>query len=201
MNARTQSSPELPILDDPDVRHIANIANGDRDSFQAIHERYANLLFSVVFKILNDRQDAEEVLQEVFFDLWRKAKLFQSSKGRPATWLTSMARNRAIDRLRVKERQSRLREACAAESQNAPVATAEPSIDGFTCAERRDQCRSVRQAVIRLTPEQQESIELAYFHGLTQKEIAERLHQPVGTVKARIRRGIHRLRETMGAKE
>ena len=165
-----------------------------------LHDQYQNLLYSVIFKILNDRQDTEEVLQEVFFALWRKAGLFHPGRGRPVTWLTSMARNRAIDRLRAKQRQAKLRESCAQEQATVPQTFGHNSITGLEAAERRDRCEAVRNAVVQLTPAQREAIEMAYFRGMTQKDIARHLNKPVGTVKARIRRGMERLRHTMASK-
>lgn len=187
-----------PVYDDEaDARMLRGIANGDRDCFRQLHDRYEGLLFTTIFKVLNDRQDSEEVLQETFFNLWRKAGLYVSGRGRPVTWLASLARNRAIDRIRSKQRQARLRDALEVDSTVS--SGADSSIDGETAASRRDDCRAVRRAVIELTPIQREAIEMAYFHGLTQQEIAERLGEPVGTVKARIRRGIRRLRVIYGA--
>ena len=86
--------------DEADGKMIRGIANGDRECFRKLHERYDGLLFTTIQKVLNDREDSEEVLQEVMSSLWRKAHLYHSGRGRPITWLASMARNRAIDRLR-----------------------------------------------------------------------------------------------------
>ena len=197
MNDSSLTKPD-PVYDDAHDSHLLRgIANGDRTNFGTLHERYRNLLYSVIFKVLNDHQDAEEVLQEVFFTLWRKAGLFHSSRGRPVTWLTSMARNRAIDRLRVKQRQARLRGACEEENSVSTTAFGSVPVSGPEAAERKDQCQAVRDAVIRLTPAQREAIQLSYFQGMTQKDIARHLQKPIGTVKARIRRGIHRLRDTI----
>lgn len=196
----TNSSPPQPepVYDDArDAELLRGIANGNRTDFATLHGRYKNLLFSVIFKVLNDHQDTEEVLQEVLFALWRKAGLFHSSRGRPITWLTSMARNRAIDRLRAKQRQARLRGACEEVVDLAPAGFSAPPISGPEAAERRDRCQAVHEAVIHLTPAQREAIQLAYFRGMSQKEIAAHLKKPIGTVKARIRRGIHRLRDTI----
>jgi len=192
MNDLSLNVPQPVYDDENDARMLRGIANGDRRSFQQLHDRYEGLLFTTIFRVLNDRQDAEEVLQETFFNLWRKAALFCRGRGRPVTWLASLARNRAIDRLRSKRRQARLRDALEGD-ETRPAVSAEP-IDGETAASRRDECRAVRSAVVELTPVQREAIEMAYFHGLTQQEIADKLGEPVGTVKARIRRGMRRLR-------
>ena len=171
------------------------VANGDRTCFRKLHDRFDGLLFTTVFRVLNDRQDSEDVVQEVFAMVWRKASMYSPEKGKPATWLASMARNRAIDRLRLKQRRARLRERadqdCHLYEQDRPV----PS--GAEVAMRRERCLQVNDAVTRLAPDQQEAIRLAYFEGLTQKAIAERLGKPLGTVKARIRRGMSALRERL----
>jgi len=198
------SSPPTPkpVYDDArDAELLRGIANGNRTDFATLHDRYNNLLYTVIFKVLNDHQDSEEVLQEVLFALWRKAGLFHASRGRPVTWLTSMARNRAIDRLRAKQRQARLRGACEEVADVSPAGLSVPPITGPEAAERRDRCQAVHDAVIELTPAQREAIQMAYFQGMSQKEIAAQLKKPIGTVKARIRRGIHRLRDTISFEE
>ncbi|MGY8640434.1 MAG: sigma-70 family RNA polymerase sigma factor [Verrucomicrobiales bacterium] len=182
-----------PVYDDEsDAKALSGIANGDRGCFLQLHDRYNGLLFTTIQKVLNDRQDSEEVLQEVFAALWRKAHLFNQGRGRPITWMASMARNRAIDRLRSKQRRARLRDEFTVEQDVNPAAN--EAISGPEAADRRDSCASVRIAVKSLADVQREAIELAYFEGMTQLEIADRLGEPLGTVKARIRRGISKLR-------
>lgn len=196
MSISSPNAPNPAYDDEADARMLRGIANGDRDCFRQLHDRYEGLLFTTIFKVLNDRQDSEEVLQETFFNLWRKAGLYVKGRGRPVTWLASLARNRAIDRIRAKQRQARLRDALEVDETRSTSADA--PVDGHVAASRRDECREVRKAVIELTPIQREAIEMAYFHGLTQQEIADKLGEPVGTVKARIRRGIRRLRGIYG---
>jgi len=193
---KSDSVPDSPSSqDETDAVALRKIANGDRLAFQEVFDRYENLLFATILHVLNDRPDTEEVLQEVGFSIWRKAHQFNESKGRPVTWLTSMARNRAIDRLRSKQRQSKLKSAYSVETDALPRGNS--GISGPDAAQRRDTCLSVRSAVLKLNDLQREVIEKAYFEGLTQKEIARELGQPVGTVKARIRRALAKLRETM----
>lgn len=186
---------KLDYKDDRDASDLSGIANGDRECFQRIHDRYSGLLYATIFKVLNDHSDAEEVLQEVLFSLWRKASLFHESRGRPVTWLNSMARNRAIDRIRSKQRRAKLRDGFTDEQEVNPNGTI--AISGSEAASRRDTCRAVRSAIFELTPVQREAIELAYFKGLTQREIALQLGEPLGTVKARIRRGLAKLKDTV----
>lgn len=171
------------------------VANGDRSSFRKLHDRFDGLLFTIVFRVLNNRQDSEDVVQEVFASVWRKASMYAPDKGKPATWLASMARNRAIDRLRLKQRHARLAGKAEQDCHLREQERHAPS--GAELAMRRERCLQVNAAVTRLAPDQEEAIRLAYFEGLTQKAIAERLGKPLGTVKARIRRGMSALRERL----
>lgn len=171
------------------------VANGDRNSFRKLHDRFDGLLFTTVYRVLNDRQDSEDVVQEVYAMIWRKASMYVPGKGRPATWLASMARNRAIDRLRLKQRRARLSDRAHQDCRLREQDRDAPS--GAELAMRRERCLQVNEAVTQLAPDQQEAIRLAYFEGLTQKAIAERLGKPLGTVKARIRRGMSALRERL----
>jgi RNA polymerase sigma-70 factor (ECF subfamily) len=171
---------------------LHRIANGDRASFHEVHRRFSGLVYATVYQILRDHQDTEDVSQEVFLSLWKKARLYHESKGEPLTWVASMARNRAIDRLRSKERRARLREAV----QSWPDSVApSPEPDASALANARERGGIVRSAVMQLTAEQRQVIEMAYFAGLSQSQIASRLEAPLGTVKARLRRGLGRLRD------
>jgi RNA polymerase sigma-70 factor (ECF subfamily) len=180
-----------------EVSLMTGVAKGDKSSFRKLHARYAGLVFSTVYKVLNDQQDAEDVSQEVFSQMWQKAHLYDSAKGKPVTWTVTMARNRAIDRLRSKQRRSHLRDGLA-ENAKAFEDTATRR-DASDEAYDRERAVTLRSAVLELSKEQREAIELAYFSGLTQNEIANRLGQPLGTVKARIRRGVIRLRGMVGS--
>ena len=174
---------------------LEGIAAGDRESFRLLYERYAGLLFATIQKIINYHNDTEEVLQEVMNSLWQKAHLYHEGRGRPITWLASTARNRAIDRLRAKKRQARLKEAYSSEAELIRRGTM--PVSGPEAATRLDACLRVRSAVMELSEIQREAIEKVYFEGLTQQEIADQLGEPLGTVKARIRRGLAKLRQTV----
>ncbi len=189
------SSHGLPYDDVADDKMLKGIAAGDCESFRLLYERYAGLLFTTIQKILNDPNDTEEVLQEVMNSLWHKAHLYHQGRGRPITWLASTARNRAIDRLRAKKRQARLKEAYSNEAERIRRGTI--PISGPEAATRRETCRQVRSAVMELSDIQREAIEKVYFEGLSQQEIADQLGEPLGTVKARIRRGLAKLRQTV----
>ncbi len=173
------------------------IANGDRTSFRKLHERFRIILFSTILKVLNNHEDTEDVLQEVFAQIWGKAHMYDESKGRPLTWANTMARNRAIDRYRSKQRRTSLGERY---ENHVVVTTGSASINTQVEVDSNETSAVLKAAVVELTAEQRESIELAYFGGLTQREVAEKIGQEVGTVKARIRRGIQRLGKTVAKK-
>jgi len=189
------STQGMPYDDIADCKMLDGIAAGDRESFRLLYERYAGLLFTTIQKILNDHNDTEEVLQEVMNSLWQKAHLYHEGRGRPVTWLASTARNRAIDRLRSKKRQAKLKEAYSSEAEMIRRGTM--PVSGPEAASRRDTCQRVRSAVMELSDIQREAIEKVYFEGLTQQEIADQLGEPLGTVKARIRRGLAKLRKSV----
>lgn len=195
MNEILPPDPSRVYDDEVDAKNLEAVAAGDREGFDRLHERYAGLLYAAIHRILGDPSDTEEVLQEVLNSLWQKAHLYHPGRGRPITWLTSTARNRAIDRLRARKRQSRMREAYGEAAEFLHRSTA--PVTGPEAATRRDTCAKVRSAVMELTGIQREAIEKVYFEGLTQQEIADQLGEPLGTVKARIRRGLAKLRETI----
>ncbi len=173
-----------------DIRLLQRITERDPASFQTFYRKYSGLLFAAISNVLNDHHDAEDVMQEVLVQVWNKAHLYEPRKGKPLTWLTTMARNRAIDRIRSKQRRSRLNDEFEVENKSV-----QPEFDesGLEILEVKERDRILQSAVAKLNPDQREAIHLAYFSGLTQAEVAERLREPLGTVKARIRRGVNRL--------
>ena len=180
-----------------EIRWLQGVANGDRECFRNLHERFKGLVFSTIQKVLNDHQDSEDTMQDVFAQIWQKASLFVENKGKPNTWITTMARNRAIDKLRSKQRRAKLRDSFQEEMefQGQPE-----GVSAFNDVYENERSEIIRSAVLELSAEQREAIELAFFSGLTQNEVAGRLGQPLGTVKARIRRGVTRLKEKVQRK-
>lgn len=171
---------------------IGQMAVGDREAFARFYDRYASLVFPLIQRIVRERADASDVLQEVFWEAWQGAASYDPTRGSPEAWIVMRARTRAIDRIRATRRRS--------ETFVAPLddtLAAAPGDPGRDAAERAADGRTVRDALGQLPPAQREVIELAYYAGLTQTEIAERLRQPLGTVKTRIRLGLERLREVV----
>lgn len=143
----------------------------------------------MVFEIVKHQTDAEDVLQEVFVQIWKKAATYDPQRSSVFTWSVMIARSKAIDRLRARQRRYQLAEAAAAESEVVSPASATPA----------DDLERVRTALSRIPSSQRTAIDLAFFTGLTQSEISERLGAPLGTVKARIRRGLLALRDGLVA--
>ena len=193
MNILSNLSPadlEAQVLRDSDL--LLRIAQKDSAAFHEFHRLHANLVFSTVSQVLNNNHDAEDIMQDVMVMIWQKAHLYEPRKGKPLTWVISMARNRAIDRLRAKQRRSRLYDDFECENRKSQPEFAESAADLVQVNERH---RVVRQALSQLQPEQREAVKLAFFSGLSQADVARKLHQPLGTVKARIRRGVGRMED------
>jgi RNA polymerase sigma-70 factor (ECF subfamily) len=172
---------------------LRRVAARDRKALSEFYDQVAGVLFSTAVRILGDPQEAEEVIQDVFVQIWEKAPMFDIAIGTPFHWAVSITRNRAIDRLRSRQRRARvieeLREDMAPETEIYAPSTPE-NLDS-------EQISMVRGAVGALPLEQRQAIEMAFFQGLTHGEIAEKLKEPLGTIKARIRRGMLKLRDSL----
>jgi RNA polymerase sigma-70 factor (ECF subfamily) len=174
-----------------EVELLRRIGQGDRDCFAQLYDRFSSAVFSAAYRILNNQQAAEDVLQEVFLQIWEKAALYDPARGRPLTWAITLTRNKAIDRLRATQRRGRLRDTLEREVGNSEQFDGRSSFDAVDLMEKG---KLVGEALRKLASEQREALELAFFSGLTQSEIAEHLKEPLGTIKARIRRGMLRLK-------
>jgi len=174
---------------------LARVANRERAAFEQLYARYSNILYATAMKFLKQDADAQDVVQDVFIQIWDKAKLYDPTKGKPLTWALTMTRNRSIDRIRAIQRCTRLRDDFESETvadESAGVREALSEVDAS------EKSQILRDAVGRLSPEQRKVIELAFFGGLTQSEVADRLGEPLGTIKARARRGLMKLKEILG---
>lgn len=174
---------------------LRRMAAGDKEAFAIFYDRYAPVVFPLILRIVRERADASDVLQEVFWEAWQSASRYNASRGSPEAWMVMQARSRAIDRVRSTRRRSSTFVAPLDEA----VAAAPAGDSMRDAAEAAEDRGTIRNALERLPGAQREVIELAYYAGLTQTEIAERLKQPLGTVKTRIRLGLERLREVVKA--
>jgi RNA polymerase sigma-70 factor, ECF subfamily len=172
---------------------INRIAEGDDSAFDALYKRFSGSLYGMAYRMMNDAKEAEDVLQEGFTYIWRKAATYDPTRSSPFAWAVMITRNKAIDRLRVRQRIEKLREKVTTEEsfyQDKDETSAnEPAL--------RERGALVRSALLQIPPEQRQALELSFFGGLTHDQIAERLETPLGTIKARIRRGLLRLRDCL----
>ena len=177
-----------------EITLMQRVGAGDRQSFAELYDRFSGVLFSTAYRVLNNQEAAEDVLQDAFVMIWEKAPLYDPARGKPMTWAATITRNKAIDRLRSTVRRNRLRDDVEREAETLAQFDDRSSFEAMASGETAQQ---VRTALQKLTKDQREAIELAFFSSLTQTEIAERLGEPLGTVKARIRRGMMKLREVL----
>jgi RNA polymerase sigma-70 factor (ECF subfamily) len=168
----------------------------DLTAFRTLYSRYSSLVYSASLRVLRDASLAEDMVQEIFLRIWRKPESYVAQRGKFATWLTSVTRNRAVDEIRSRNRRYR-HETASPEEQEWDV-PGDESDDPALTAEMSDQRRIILKALSGLPAEQKQVIHLAYFGGLTQQEISDRLQQPLGTVKTRIRLGMQKLRVALG---
>jgi RNA polymerase sigma-70 factor, ECF subfamily len=171
---------------------IQQVAKQDRDAFSQLYDRFSTLVFTLAMRMLKARSDAEDLLQEVFVQVWRQAQSYSVERGSPEAWIINIARSRAIDKIRSIRRM-----------QKSFVLTDDPaqaeSSDNVESSAAESETRlAMNSALANLPDTQRKVLELAYFDGLTQSEIADRLAEPLGTVKTRMRSGIQKLREILG---
>ena len=175
---------------------IALTAQGDQRALATFYDRTSPQVFGLVLKILNNREEAEEVTLDVYTQVWRQAHTYDQTRGAPGAWLMTLARTRAIDRFRAGAvEHGRLESLDAVEFLISNDETPEQDVEG------RERRRYVQQALAILSEEQRQAIALAYFYGLSQSEIAQKLELPLGTVKTRIRLGMMKLREALAPYE
>jgi RNA polymerase sigma-70 factor (ECF subfamily) len=171
-----------------DAELLRAVARGDESALAAVYDRYSSILLGLLLRILHSRAEAEDVLQEVFLQIWQQAHAFDAARGRPFTWLVTLARSRAIDRLRAVGARDRAARASAEETP--PGVERETADDVASRAERGE---IVRRALAELPEEQRQVLLLAYLDGMSQTEIAAAKGQPLGTVKTRTRAGLKKL--------
>lgn len=183
--------------DGEQTRLVAAMARGDKAAFARLYDQLAGPLFSLALRILGERGEAQELLQDIFLQTWRTAASYETGRGTVFSWLATLTRNRAIDRLRMRQRRSTLLAEGAPDLQPAAMAGDHDSAGSLW---QRERVAAVRSALAELTADQRQALELAYFGGLTQQEIAAKLNEPLGTIKARIRRGLLRLKDRLPAR-
>jgi RNA polymerase sigma-70 factor (ECF subfamily) len=175
-----------------DQAAVVRLARGDQSALAELYDRHARPIYSLALRILREQADAEDIVQEVFAQAWKQAARFDTSRGAVAAWLLMMARSRAIDRLRA--RRARPETASDAEKvERMPDAAVRQDLQLLSS----EQVEMLKTALSGLPAPQREALELAYYDGLTHTEIADRLSEPLGTVKTRIRQAVIKLRESL----
>jgi RNA polymerase sigma-70 factor (ECF subfamily) len=182
-----------PQTDAEDAELLRAVARGDESAFARVYDRYSPILLGLMLRILRSRAEAEDVLQEVFLQVWQRAHSFDPARGRAFTWLVTLARSRAIDRLRSVGSRER---AAQRSAEDAPPES-EPAEWADAAAVRAERADAVREALAELPDEQRQVLVLAYLEGMSQSEIAAAKNQPLGTVKTRTRSALRKLSESL----
>jgi RNA polymerase sigma-70 factor (ECF subfamily) len=178
----------------PDATLVRRLLQKDVSAFEQLYDRHSRAVYGLILRILQQAGTAEEVVQDVFLQLWRNAEHYDESRGPFVPWLFTLARNRALDTLRLKSERQRRREE---QTEELPPVVTAPQYEKELDEKRR--AEKVRALIGSLNPQQKRAIELAYFEGLSHSEIAESLKEPLGTVKSWIRNGLLRLKEGLRA--
>ena len=178
----------------PDAALVPRLLKKDVSAFEQLYDRHSRLVYGLLLRILQQAGTAEEVAQDVFLQLWRNAGQYDESRGPFVPWLLTLARNRALDTLRLKSERQRRRED---QTEELPPVVAIPEFEREL--DEKSRAKRVRALLASLNPQQKRAIELAYFEGLTHTEIAAALKEPLGTVKSWIRNGLLRLKEELQA--
>jgi RNA polymerase sigma-70 factor (ECF subfamily) len=179
------------ILENEWAEIVAAIAAADQRALHALYERTHRMVFTLAFRLTNNRETAEEVTVDVFHDVWRRAAQYDAANGTVIGWVMNQARSRAIDRVRLEQRKKRVDP--MPDSPDSTTAVPLP----LEALELQEQGNILRAAVAALTPQERQAIETAYFSELTYAETADRLSQPLGTIKTRIRSALGKLRDAL----
>jgi len=178
-----------------DSNLLARVVKGDQQAFSQLYDHSSTLLFTLAVRILGNHEEAAELLQDVYLEVWRKVSRYDVGRGTPIAWLVTLTKSRAIDRLRA--RASRGYQATNSLEAGTVAQAADHGPSPFETQADQELRIAVEAAVAGLPIAQQQAIELAYYEGLSHAEIASRLNQPLGTVKTRIKMGMSKLRDSL----
>jgi RNA polymerase sigma-70 factor (ECF subfamily) len=173
------------------------VSRGDRAALDLLYRRYSPVVFSICHRIVGDQGIAEDLLIEVFFELWRRGERYDPTRGAPLTYITTLARSRAIDRKRGKNARWATTGEGVLESMGSDGFRADPAPTPHESSVLSEQSHAVRAALSRLEEDHRKTLEMSYFEGLSHSQIATKLGKPLGTVKTHIRMGIIRMRELL----
>jgi RNA polymerase sigma-70 factor (ECF subfamily) len=185
------TAPVLPPGAPSDLELMLGVQNEDPEALSQLYDRYSGIVKALILRVIHNDAEADDLLQEIFMEIWNQAKNFSAQKGKPLGWMITLARRRAIDGLRKKQAYARAEERLQNETEQQPDAwvlnTTEAEI---TLGDRRV---LIRQVIDSLPPAQQEVVELAFFRGMSQREIAAKTNTPLGTVKTRLELGLKKI--------
>ena len=189
----------MDLLPATDNQLVVRVAGGDAGALEQLYDRYVRQCFGLALRIVGDSALAEEIVQEVFLKVWSRPDSFSAQKGQFASWLLSLVHHRSIDELRRRSRT----EVALDDPVTGSLLDTEPDRDPDPGDQvwMREQERAVRRALAAISPDQRHVLELAYYGGLSQSEIAAKLKQPLGTIKTRMRAGLQQLRKLLGSKD
>jgi RNA polymerase sigma-70 factor (ECF subfamily) len=185
------ANPKTLVSEAEWVALVRSVAAGDQCALHALYERAHRVVFTLSMRIMANRETAEEVTLDVFHDVWRRASSYDEAGGTVLGWIMNQARSRAIDRLRFEHRRKRM---LPETGEQLPATITADADDLLAC---KQQSEALRSALDILTPDERQAIETAFFSELTYAEVAARLNQPLGTIKTRIRTGLHKLRDAL----
>ncbi|MEP6572044.1 MAG: sigma-70 family RNA polymerase sigma factor [Gemmatimonadota bacterium] len=188
-------SPTGSAVTDGDL--IRRAAARDESAIGTLYDRYGQVVYAVAFRVVGQRADAEEIVMEAFAQVWRDAERFEVGRGSCVAWLTMIARSRALDFVRSQQRRTRITTAAGQDDPDSGPAMSNWRSSPSDAVEQSERKQKVEAALGNLSEPQRRAIELAYFEGLSQSEIAERLQEPLGTVKTRVRLGMQKLRDAL----
>lgn len=179
-----------------DPKLLARVAKGDQQAFGQLYDQSSTLLFTLAYRILTDRDEAAELLQDVYLEVWRKIAKYDAGRGSPIAWLVTLTRSRAIDRLRSRTSRG---QHVVADSFEHPLVSVTPDVspNPYEAREDTEMRQLMAKAILDLPLPQQQAIEMAFYQGLTHTEIAAKLNQPLGTVKTRIKLAMSKLRASL----
>lgn len=188
------ASPQAASTIDPKL--LARVAKGDQQAFGQLYDQSSTLLFTLAYRILSDREEAAELLQEVYLEVWRKIVKYDVGRGTPIAWLVTVTRSRAIDRLRARASRG---QPLMADTLEHPLVSQAPDANPnpYEAQEDSELRQMMARAILDLPLPQQQAIDMAFYQGLTHTEIAAKLNQPLGTVKTRIKLAMTKLRASL----
>ena len=187
-------SPSQQAASTIDPALLARVVKGDVQAFSQLYDQSSTLLYTMALRMLGDKEDANELLQEVYLEVWRKVSRYDVGRGTPLAWLVTLTRSRAVDRLRARNSRGQQKIVASLDGANQVPDRSPTPFDAQADQEIR---MLVLGALTALPPAQQQALELAYYEGLSHAEIAAKLNQPLGTVKTRIKLGMSKLRESL----